>query len=95
MYSLDYTGKFKKDLKLCQKRGYDMNLIREVIVFMEEHGQAPEENKPHKLQGKLLGYWECHITPDWLLVWDQNDKELILLMTDTGTHSDLFGKNRK
>lgn len=39
--------------------------------------------------------WECHITPDWLLVWDQNDRELVLLMTNTGTHSDLFGKNRR
>lgn len=92
MYSLDYTGKFKKDLKLCQKRGYDMNLIREVIVFMEEHGQAPEENKPHKLQGKLLGYWECHIEPDWLLIYDIQDSIRLITLARTGTHSDLLSK---
>lgn len=92
MYSLDYTGKFKKDLKLCQKRGYDMNLIREVIVFMEEHGQAPEENKPHKLQGKLLGYWECHIEPDWLLIYDIKDSIRLITLARTGTHSELLSK---
>ncbi len=92
MYSLDYTGKFKKDLKRCQKRGYDMNLIREVIVFMEEHGQAPEENKPHKLQGKLLGYWECHIEPDWLLIYDIQDSIRLITLARTGTHSDLLSK---
>ena len=92
MYSLDYTGKFKKDLKLCQKRGYDMNLIREVIVFMEEHGQAPEENKPHKLQGKLLGYWECHIEPNWLLIYDIQDSIRLITLARTGTHSDLLSK---
>lgn len=92
MYSLDYTGKFKKDLKLCQKRGYDMNLIREVIVFMEEHGQAPEENKPHKLHGKLLGYWECHIEPDWLLIYDIQDSIRLITLARTGTHSDLLSK---
>ena len=51
--------------------------------------------KPHKLSGDYVGCWECHIKPDWLLVWEQNDTELVLLMTNTGTHSDIFGKGKK
>ena len=51
--------------------------------------------KPHKLSGDYVGCWECHIKPDWLLVWEQNDTELVLLMTNTGTHSDIFGKGNK
>ena len=69
-----------------------MNLIREVIVYMEEHGQAPEENMPHKLQGKLLGYWECHIEPDWLLIYDIQDSIRLITLARTGTHSDLLSK---
>ena len=95
MYELDYTGKFKKDVKTCQKRGYNLELLRTVIQHLEKEGQVPQEYQPHTLKGKLKGYWECHIAPDWLLVWDQNDHELIMLMTNTGTHSDLFGKNKR
>lgn len=51
----------------------------------------PSEYKAHKLSGKFQGNWECHIQPDWLLVWQQKDEELILLLIDTGSHSDLFG----
>ena len=51
--------------------------------------------KPHKLSGDYVGCWECHIKPDWLLVWEQNDTELVLLMTNTGPHSDIFGKGKK
>ena len=51
--------------------------------------------KPHKLSGDYVGCWECHIKPDWLLVWEQNDTELVLHMTNTGTHSDIFGKGNK
>ncbi len=58
---------------------------------MAETGELPEEYRPHKLVGKYSGKWECHIEPDWLLVWDKNDSELILLLLDTGTHSDIFG----
>lgn len=67
-----------------------MTLLRDVMALLSENGVLPSEYKPHKLSGKYNGLWECHIKPDWLLVWKQNDKELILLFTNTGTHSDLF-----
>lgn len=90
MYELDYTGKFKKDLKTCEKRGYNMAEIRTVIKYLEIDGQVPEIYKPHKLVGKLRGYWECHIQPDWLLIYDVKDTIRLVSLARTGTHSDLF-----
>jgi mRNA interferase YafQ len=94
-YTLRYTGEFKRSLKRCLKRGYDEQLLTEVLNILSTEGKLPERYRPHILHGQFEGYWECHITPDWLLVWDQNDRELVLLLTNTGTHSDLFGKNRR
>ena len=67
-----------------------MSLLREVMELLAKDGKLPPRYKPHKLSGIYAGCWECHIKPDWLLVWQQNDHELILLFTNTGTHSDLF-----
>ena len=92
-YNLKFTGEFKRSLKRCLKRGYNENLLTEVLRILTSEGRLPAKYHPHILHGKLEGYWECHITPDWLLVWDQNDREMILLMMGTGTHSDLF-KNK-
>ena len=89
-YSINYTKKFKKNLRLCQKRGYDMNLFEQVSNLLETTGALPSQYHPHKLSGKYAGLWECHIQGDWLLIWSQDDTELILLFTDTGTHSDLI-----
>jgi mRNA interferase YafQ len=89
-YSIEYTNKFDKDLKKIIKRGYDTNLIKSVIDQLATHGKLPASYKPHKLKGDYLGAWECHIKPDWLLVWRQDNDKLILLMLATGTHSDLF-----
>lgn len=85
-----FSTKFKKDFKRCQKRNCDISLLRQVIDLLSESGTLPSEYRLHKLSGKYAGLWECHIQGDWLLVWDQNDTELTLLFTDTGTHSDLF-----
>ena len=90
MYSIKYTNKFKKDVKRCHKRGRDMNLLRDAVDILARTGTLPPEYRPHKLSGKYGGRKECHLQPDWLLVWMQNDNELVLLFTDTGTHSDLF-----
>ena len=77
-------------MKLCQKRGLDLSHIQEAISILAETGSLPDKYRPHKLSGKFTGQWECHIEPDWLMVWEQNDKELNLLFLYTGTHSDLF-----
>ncbi|MCR5569037.1 MAG: type II toxin-antitoxin system YafQ family toxin [Paludibacteraceae bacterium] len=90
MYLIKATKNFEKDLKRCKKRGYDMQLIAGVINILKEKGSLPLKFKPHKLSGIYSGLWECHITSDWLLLWQQNDNELVLIFTDTGTHSDLF-----
>lgn len=90
MYTIKATNQFKKDLKKCEKRGYDINLLEEVVSILQKNGKVPENYRPHKLSGNYSNCWECHIKSDWLLVWQQNDLELILLFIATGTHSDLF-----
>ena len=89
-YKIEYTGKIKKDIKLAQKRGLDLQLFKEVILLLEKDGKLPLKYKPHVLKGNYKGYWECHIQPDWLLVWKQNDKIKLVSLARTGTHSDLF-----
>ena len=94
-YKIIPSKRFEKDMKRCQKRGYDMQLIKDAILLLAETGTLPSEYKPHQLHGDRKGQWECHIQPDWLLIWEQHDQELILVMLNTGTHSDLFSKKYK
>lgn len=91
-YIIRYSSNFKKAYKRCKKRGLDMLLLKEVIRILSEEGKLPPTYHAHTLQGKYKDLWECHIQPDWLLVWEQNDKEVILYFLSTGTHSDLFKK---
>ena len=91
-YIIRYSSNFKKAYKRCKKRGLDMLLLKEVIRILSEVGKLPPTYHAHTLQGKYKDLWECHIQPDWLLVWEQNDKEFILYFLSTGTHSDLFKK---
>jgi mRNA interferase YafQ len=91
-YKITYRKNFEKDYARCKKRGYNMALLKNVVMLLAENGTLPSQYKPHKLSGKYKDCWECHIKSDWLLVWKQNDKELILLFTNTGTHADLFGE---
>ena len=90
-YSVETTKRFDKALKKCIKRGMNMNKFRECVSILSSSGTLPIQYRPHKLSGKFSGAWECHIEPDWLLVWEQNDTALTLLMIETGTHSDIFG----
>ena len=90
MYSVRPTTKFQKDLKRIAKRGYDISLLTEVIKKLANGERLPEKNKDHALSGDYSGYRECHITPDWLLIYEIDHDELILYLTRTGTHSDLF-----
>lgn len=90
MYELIYTNQFKHSLKRCVKRGLDVRLLQDVLDKLQNEGKLPQQYSPHKLVGKYKGCWECHIQPDWLLVWQQNDKALYLILLDTGSHADLF-----
>lgn len=94
-YEVRMTRTFRKDTERCRKRGLDMELLKTAVRLLEANGKLPAEYLPHKLTGNYAGCWECHLKPDWLLIWEQNDTELILLFTGTGTHSDLFGKKKR
>lgn len=72
-----------------------MEKLKEIIRELVVSGRVLGKFKPHLLHGNRNGQWECHIQPDWLLIWEQNDKELTLLMLNTGTHADLFGKTKR
>lgn len=89
-YNIIATKEFRKELKLCIRRGYPIEELQHAIELLSEYGSLPEKYKPHKLIGNYIGAWECHIRPDWLLIWQQDDKELYLLLLHTGTHADLF-----
>lgn len=82
--------KFKKDLKLIQKCGYDLNILTEVIKKLDNGETLPIKNKDHNLTRNYNGCRECHVTPDWLLIYELFENELILYLTRTGSHNDLF-----
>lgn len=89
-YNVRPTTKFQRDLKRVQRRGYDISLLTAVIKKLAGGEPLPEKNKDHPLSGDYSGCRECHITPDWLLIYEFSDGDLILYLTRTGTHSDLF-----
>ena len=89
-YEIVYSNKFKKSYKLCKRRGLDISLLKEVIGILAEKGALSTKYHPHILSGKCSGVWECHIQPDWLLLWKKNDSILELVLVATGTHSDLY-----
>lgn len=89
-YKIAQTNKFKKDLKVAKKRGYDLLLLGVVVDTLAAGQPLPNQYKDHNLIGNYKGCRECHITPDWLLIYEIENNELILYLTRTGTHSDLF-----
>lgn len=89
-YTIKARGSFNRSLKRCLKRGFDEEILLEAIAILAETGTLPRKYKPHPLRGKYTGCMECHLQPDCLLIWQQNDRELILLLIEIGTHSDLF-----
>ena len=90
MYQIITSNQFKKDLKLAQKRGLDMSLLKEVVNKLAKGEKLEIKYRDHQLTGDYCKFRECHIEPDWLLVYKIEDLELELLLFRTGTHSDLF-----
>ena len=90
MLTIKYETGFKKDYKRIIKRGYDPRLLEEVITLLAMQQPLPIKYRDHSLTGNYEGFRECHITPDWLLIYRIDRKELILYLTRTGSHSDLF-----
>ena len=89
-YKIEYTSRFKKAYRRIKKRGYDINLLRAVIEILQNGNALPEKYKDHPLHSNWRGYRECHIQSDWLLIYKYKNDELILSLTATVTHSDLF-----
>lgn len=88
-----WTTKFKKDYKLAIKRHMNIDLLDDIIRMLSKGETLPEKNKDHELTGNWAGYRECHIQPDWLLIYRIENDVLVLTLTRTGTHSDLFDKS--
>ena len=84
------SNRFKKDLKLAKKCGYDLDLLDEVVTTLSTNQSLDEKYHDHPLSGDYAGFRECHIQPDWLLVYRIDHEEAFLLLSRTGTHSDLF-----
>lgn len=89
-YEIVYTPNFKRDFKQIQKRGYNLSFLKDIITKLANGEELPERNHDHALSGNYKGYRECHIKPDWLLIYKVEENALILYLTRTGTHSDLF-----
>ncbi len=88
MRQVIFKNSFKKSLKKAEKRGKNPEKLFTIMTLLMDTGTLPAKNKPHKLSGNLAGKWECHIEPDWLLIYMIDDGSLTLI--ETGTHSDLF-----
>ncbi len=86
------TTQFKKDLKLAIKRGLDIDDLLQVVGNLSADQPLPKKNRNHLLSGEYKGFWECHINPDWLLIYSKDKEIRIITLKRTGTHSDLFGK---
>lgn len=91
-YQVKYTSAYKKSYKLMKKRGYDLSILDEVVDMLRQGRQLDEKYRDHGLSGSFAGFRECHIKPDWLLIYLIENDILTLTLVDTGTHSDLFDK---
>jgi mRNA interferase YafQ len=89
LYEVKKTTQFKKDYRLAKKRGQNLKLLQEIILILADGQTLPEKNRDHALTGDWTGFRECHVTPDWLLVYKKDDDILVLTLTRIGTHSDL------
>ena len=91
-YQVVFTTQFKKDYKRVMKRGLKIEILEKIIEQLAMGEVLPEKNRDHELTGNWVGHRECHIQPDWLLVYRIEADILVLTLTRTGNHSDLFGK---
>lgn len=92
MCSIQFTNQFKKDLKLAKKQGKDLDKLFEVINILANEEKLDTKFKDHDLSGSYKGTRECHIEPDWLLIYEIDNNALILMLYRLGTHSELFKK---
>ena len=89
MYTIRFSNAFKKSYKRAISRGLDIGLLEEAVSILKRQGHLPDKYHPHPLHG-YNGLWECHIKPNWLLEYEKDGNVLVLTLTRTGSHSDLF-----
>lgn len=87
MLTIKYHTMFKKDFKRIKKRGYDISRLEKIVELLANEVPLPEQFKDHNLSGNYNGFRECHIAPDWLLIYQVNNNELVLVLSRTGSHS--------
>lgn len=92
VYELIKTSRFKAGVKLARKRGLDISLLEDVIEKLRLDQPLEAKHRNHELTGNFKGVWECHIQPDWLLLYLKDNGVLVLTLVDMGTHSDIFKK---
>ena len=90
MLDIQYEKSFKKDFNRMVKRGANPSLLEEVVTILANEQPLPDRYRDHSLSGNYSGYRECHILPDWLLIYKVFQDRLVLVLTRTGTHSDLY-----
>ncbi len=90
MYKIETTGRFEKDYAKSVKRNYNISLLENVVKILENDGKLPKQYKAHKLIGSYINNWECHLKPDWLLIWQIDEELKTIILVRTGTHADLF-----
>lgn len=90
MLTIKYHTLFKKDFKRIKKRGYDISRLEKIVELLANEVPLPEQFKDHNLSGNYNGFRKCHIAPDWLLIYQVNNNGLVLVLSRTGSHSDLF-----
>ena len=95
IFEVQITNQFKKSIDLSYARNFDLQLLLEIIELLAQDKTLPAKNHAHQLKGQYIGIWECHIKPDWLLMWQEDKEKLVLLLLNTATHSDFIGKRKK
>ena len=90
MYEVVLSNRFRKDLKLAAKRGCDLALLNSIVDRLAQGETLPAKHRDHSLTGDYIGFRECHIQPDWLLIYRTEEEALMLFLMQTGTHADLF-----
>lgn len=90
MYKIEVTNRFKQSFKKARKNGYNLEILEEVIDMLATGKKLPAKFKNHPLKGNFNGYYDCHVLPDWVLIYKIEKEKLKLLLFDIDTHSNLF-----
>ena len=95
LYEIKTYKQYDRDVKLAVRRGLDIEKLLEVVRLLRQDEPLPEKYHNHLLHRDYKGYWECHINPDWLLLYEKDTEIRIISLYRTGTHADIFGKGKK